>query len=274
MQDYADELLLAINKYREDDMASRERLRDLLCVISEQEKMKEDPFVKELLYLASQKMRMFGYNVQNGFEQNPGNAVSGLMHVQDEAVKNIYRSKSTPGNILDKSQQEVIEFFQGLNPRRMLVSAPTSYGKTFLMRELLFLNTERYRTVVLVFPTVALLQENAVEISDFVREKELDYRVIKSVDSEVDPEERNIFVFTPERTIQLLAAYPDIRIDFFFYDEIYKIDEDFCNEELDEMLEKTKRSKEGSPDKNVFLGMERGKTFRIALYLLLSLIHI
>lgn len=93
------------------------------------------------------------------------------------------------------------------------------------MREILYLNYERYKTVLLVFPTIALLQENASEMISFVKEKELDYHIIKSVDSEIDFCQRNIFVFTPERVLQLLATYPDVTIDFFFFDEMYKIDE-------------------------------------------------
>ena len=54
------------------------------------------------------------------------------------------------------------------------------------MREILYLNYERYKTVLLVFPTIALLQENASEMISFVKEKELDYHIIKSVDSEID----------------------------------------------------------------------------------------
>ena len=260
--DYVKELLLAINKYNENDIKTKGRLRDLVCFISEQSTIKNDPLISNLLYLASQKMRMFGYNIQNNFSSNPEKNVSDLFTLRDESIKNIYRSKVRPNNILDKSQLEVIEFYQSIEPKRMLVSAPTSYGKTFLMREILFLNNEKYRNVLLVFPTVALLQENASEMNTFITEKELNYKIIKSVDGELDLAARNIFVFTPERTLQLLASYPDIQIDFFFYDEMYKVDEDYCNDEFDEKADDNKGSSQ------TFLDNNRGKTFRIALYLL------
>lgn len=262
MQDYASELLSAINNYCEDDLDSKRALRDLVCIISEREDISSDPFIKNLLFIASQKMRMFGYNILNGLSNNPDSSASSLAVLADESIKNIYRSKVRTNNILDKTQKEIIDYFQNLPCKRMLISAPTSYGKTFLMREILFLNYKRYKTVLLVFPTIALLQENAVEMLNFVKEKKLDYNVIKSVDSEIDFEKRNIFVFTPERTIQLLATYPDIEIDFFFYDEIYKIDEDYCTDTIDE---KTSDTQEVPP---TFLDINRGKTFRIALYLL------
>ncbi len=262
MLDYASELLSAINNYCEDDLDSKCILRDLVCIISEQKDISSDPFIKSLLFIASQKMRMFGYNILNGLRENPDNSASSLAVLADESIKNIYRSKVRTNNILDKTQKEIIDYFQNLSCKRMLISAPTSYGKTFLMREILFLNYGRYKTVLLVFPTIALLQENAVEMLNFVKEKELDYNVIKSVDSEINFEERNIFVFTPERTIQLLATYPDIKIDFFFYDEIYKIDEDYCTDTIDEKVSDTQEVPA------TFLDINRGKTFRIALYLL------
>ena len=84
------------------------------------------------------------------------------------------------------------------------------------IREILYLNQKRYNNVLLVFPTVALLRENALNMEELNREKEMGYKVIKSIDGEINSEERNIFVFTPERAMQLLANYPDMKIDFFF----------------------------------------------------------
>ena len=255
------ELLMAINNYKDEDLVSKQHLRNLVCLISEQKEIKEGPLVKELLFIASQKMRTFGYNVQNGFTHNPDTSASDISLIADEAVKNIYRSKARHNNVLDKSQQEIISTYQTLPKKKILVSAPTSYGKTFLMREILYLNYERYKTVLLVFPTIALLQENASEMIPFVKEKELDYHIIKSVDSEIDFCQRNIFVFTPERVLQLLATYPDVTIDFFFFDEMYKIDEDYCGDETDEKADDHQEQK-------TFLDINRGKTFRVALYLL------
>lgn len=262
MMDYVKELLLAVNNYNESNPICQEKLRDLVCIISENKKLKEDPVICDLLYIASQKMRVFGYNIQNGFKENPDKKVTFLNFIRDEAIKSSYRSKVRTNNILDKSQKEVVDFFQALEIKRMLVSAPTSYGKTFLMREILFLNHERYNTILLVFPTVALLRENALEMESFVREKELEYNVIKAVDGDIDLMRKNIFVFTPERAMQLLAFYPDITIDFFFFDEVYKIDEDYCYDDTDE-----KTDTDGELPVT-FLDNSRAKTFRIALYLL------
>lgn len=267
MQDYLNLLLDAINNYNEEDMNSKNKLRDLVCIISENDSAKNDPLIRELLYTASQKMRIFGYNVQNGFyrqdaiiEQNS----SELMQLRNRSILNRYRSKVRSNNILDKSQQNIIDFYQSLDKKRMLVSAPTSYGKTFIMREILYLNRERYNNVLLVFPTVALLRENALNMEELNKNSQWGYNVIKSVDGEINSQARNIFVFTPERAMQLLANYRELKIDFFFYDEMYKIDEDYCNDETDDEED----SKKNPYVEHTFLDEARAKTFRICLYIL------
>lgn len=268
MTNYINLLLEAINMYDENNEESKNRLRDLVCIISENDKLKQDPLIRELLYSASNKMRVFGYNVQNGFyhknvemEQND----SELTALRNQVICNNYRSKVRENNLLDKSQKDLIDFFESLEIKRMLVSAPTSYGKTFIMREILYINRRRYNNVLLVFPTVALLRENAVEMEKLNKEKDLGYHVIKSIDNEINQDERNIFVFTPERAMQLLANYPDLKLDFFFYDEMYKIDEDYNREETDDEQD---RKDNNIYHKKNFLDEGRAKTFRICLYFL------
>lgn len=273
MQDYAKHLLSAINRYDPDDFQSVERLRDLVCWISDNEALKKDSMIAKLLYIASQKMRVFGYNMLNGYSEEPNGTLASLDDLGNHAIKYLYRSRVNAKNTLDKSQKDVIDLFQNISPHRLLVSAPTSYGKTFLMREIVFLNKDRYRNILLVFPTVALLLENAKMMATFVSENNLDYQIIKTVDSIVDDDTNKIFVFTPERALQLIAAFPDLKIDFFFFDEVYKIDEDYCNNELDDDDEneteaKATKVKKASLDPHDFLNEDRGKTFRIALYLL------
>lgn len=131
------------------------------------------------------------------------------------------------------------------------------------MREIIFLNKERYNNILLVFPTVALLIENARELEKFVSGYGMEYNVIKTIDLVDADSQKNIFVFTPERALQLISNFPNLKIDFFFFDEVYKINEDYCNDGSEEESdEKTAKIE------NEFLYEDRGKTFRIALYLL------
>lgn len=261
MQDYVKALIDAINNYDSNNKKSINDLRDVVCIISDNEELKKDKLISSLLFIASQKMRVFGYNYLNKLTSDPLSN-NNIQVLKDEAVRHLYSSKLNSNITLDKTQKEIVETYQSLSPKRLLVSAPTSYGKTFLLREIIFLNREEYNTILLVFPTIALLQENAQVMSKFVKSSNLDYQIIKSVDTVFNSIERKVFVFTPERALQLLALYPDINIDFFFFDEIYKIDEDYCSNNLDE------KHNEEVNHKQSFLDIGRGKTFRIALYLL------
>jgi superfamily II DNA/RNA helicase len=271
MQDYVRRLLSAINNFDYNDTDSVSQLRDLVCWISDNETMKKDPIVSELLYIASQKMRVFGYNFLNHFYNDPDENISEMQEIKNHVVKGCYRSRVNDRYTLDKSQKEVVELFQNSSPRRLLVSAPTSYGKTFLLREIIFLNKERYHNILLVFPTVALLLENARTMKKFVSENHLNYKIIKTVDSECEEDCDKIFVFTPERALQLISSFPNIKLDFFFFDEIYKIDEDYYNNENDDNYDDSGKTSTRNRFQNKyinFLDEDRGKTFRIALYLL------
>lgn len=267
MQDYAKQLLAAINNYDPGDLDSINQLRDLVCWISDDNKLKNDPTIAKLLYIASQKMRVFGYNKLNGFKNDPSAVEGSIDDVGNQAIQSLYQSNSDQNITLDKTQKEIVDLFQILSPRRLLVSAPTSYGKTFLMREIVFHNCDRYKNILLVFPTVALLLENANEMTYFVKKYNLDYHIVKTVDDTCASVGNKIFVFTPERALQLLALFPDLKIDFFFFDEVYKIDEDYCNDELDEKADDEVKEEKSIQD-DTFLNEDRGKTFRIALYLL------
>ena len=263
MQDYVNLLLSAINQFNPEKTDTINRLRDIVCWISDNAaELKEDPTIIELLFIASQKMRVFGYNKLNGLTGDSTTISSSIYDLGHHAIQNLYQSNSDHDITLDKTQKEVIELFQHLSIKRLLVSAPTSYGKTFLMREIVFLNRGRYKNILLVFPTVALLLENAGVMTWFVKKYQLNYHIVKTVDDSCTLEGNKIFVFTPERALQLLASFPEIKIDFFFFDEVYKIDEDYCNDELDEKADDELKKE------NSFLNEERGKTFRIALYLL------
>lgn len=54
-----------------------------------------------------------------------------LNDIKHSAIQNYYKSKVFSNNLLDKRQKEVIDKFMSLEQRRILVSAPTSFGRLF-----------------------------------------------------------------------------------------------------------------------------------------------
>ena len=120
---------------------------------------------------------------------------------------------------------------------------------------------------MIVLPTVALLIEVTEEIDDFNEKHSLGYTIYNSIYKDLELSERNIFILTPERVLRLLAIVPDIELDFFFFDEIYKIDEDVALSSEDDVNDKIELGND-NPQRDE--QDHRAVAFRLALYFLLK----
>jgi hypothetical protein len=131
-------------------------------------------------------------------------------------AKEFYTSRYSE-TTFTKDQRKIIDTFR--EHPRVVVSAPTSFGKTKIIEEILL--EYRYNNIVLIFPTVALLSEQYNKLKKSALGSE--YTISKS--SRTNPSSgKNILILTPERLISFLDEHPDFRPDFFTMDEIYKSD--------------------------------------------------
>jgi hypothetical protein len=113
---------------------------------------------------------------------------------------------------LHEEQQEISAQLQ--NGNSVILSAPTSFGKSLLIEELI--STKKYRNIVIIQPTLALLDETRKKLNKY---KEI-YNVIVSTSQLPVENLGNIFLFTGERVVE----YPSFpKIDFFIIDEFYKL---------------------------------------------------
>lgn len=247
----------------------KNQLKDILCYLSEWRKNNVDasklyPQLDFVLYNASRKLRTFGYNRLNNFDNEVINADNVLVEMKDNAVDELYKTKS--GFVLDKAQKDVLEEFENAD-EKLFLSAPTSFGKTFLLKEIIYRHHEKYENIVIVLPTVALLIEVSEDIEDFNTRYDLGYSLYNSVYKDLELTERNILILTPERVLRLLAIKPDIKIDFFFFDEIYKINEDIALSSEDDVSDKIELGNDEQRQDNQD---HRAVAFRLALYYLLK----
>lgn len=95
----------------------------------------------------------------------------------------------------------------------IIVSAPTSFGKSLLIEELVA--SRKYRNIVIIQPTLALLDETRKKLQKYTDT----YYIVVST-SQKNIGERNIFLFTGERVVEY-QFFP--KIDFFVIDEFYKL---------------------------------------------------
>ncbi|SEK77362.1 Type III restriction enzyme, res subunit [Streptococcus equinus] len=126
------------------------------------------------------------------------------------------------GQKLHKYQKEVLERF-GSGNNRFVLTAPTSFGKTFLVYQII--KKKGYNNILLIFPTLSLLSENFLKLQDDASFQEYNFHTLSEI-TEESFGEKNIFIFTPERYLSFLDNN-NFHFDFAFMDEIYKIDNDF-----------------------------------------------
>lgn len=95
----------------------------------------------------------------------------------------------------------------------VILSAPTSFGKTLVLDALLA--SSNYTNVVIIVPTVALIDEIRRRVSRFA-----EYKLITHPGQSYG--DKNLFVLTQER---YLAIQDMPTPDLFFIDEFYKLDD-------------------------------------------------
>ncbi|XMB73096.1 helicase-related protein [Mycoplasmatota bacterium WC30] len=128
-----------------------------------------------------------------------------------------------------RKQIEILEEFK--NPEnRFFLTAPTTFGKTYIVYEVL--RKMDYNNICLIFPTIALMSENILRIFNdetlvFLRTK---YSVHTLSKSKIG-KDMNLFLFTPERYLSF-RDQSDINFDFVFVDEAYKLDNSYIIDEI------------------------------------------
>lgn len=107
-------------------------------------------------------------------------------------------------------------------------SAPTSMGKSFIMRMFIkeqVLNGVRKNYAIIV-PTKALINEVRSEIINDLKGllEQRDYRVVTAAgDLALEQDHSFILVLTPERLLYLVNSNPKLQIDYLFIDESHKM---------------------------------------------------
>lgn len=100
------------------------------------------------------------------------------------------------------------------NHVNVIVSAPTSFGKSMLIEEVVA--SREYKNIVIIQPTLALLDETRRKLKKYSE----DYKIIVKTTQEFSSTKGNIFLLTAERVLE----YPDMPpIQLLVIDEFYKL---------------------------------------------------
>jgi len=136
--------------------------------------------------------------------------------VSSKILSVINKSLINPKIVLNKYQIEILNI---LNDSNLFLSAPTSFGKTFIMLEFIKRNEEKLNNIIFIIPTLALMNELVKKIYKLFSKG---YNICINGSEEL--KEKNIFVFVPERSDkEFLTKIRELEIDLLVFDEIYKL---------------------------------------------------
>lgn len=162
------------------------------------------------------------FNQNTTFQSYNLNTISGIFK---EA--SLYTSVDSK---LHKYQKDILDRFEVGKQNRYFLSASTSFGKTFLVYEII--RKMQYKNILLVFPSIALLSENLEKImsNEKYRWIQESYKIhTMSMIEEIG--DKNICIYTPERYLSFLDVSEKIPFDFVFVDEVYKMDNEYVVDE-------------------------------------------
>jgi hypothetical protein len=135
---------------------------------------------------------------------------------RDRVAFEFFRGPETLDYVFHREQWYAFRLL--LAGKSMLLSAPTSFGKSVLIHA--FIAERRPTCVVIVVPTIALLDQFRRRLSDSFGNT---YSIITRNDQTVGAAQKRIFVVTQER---LLERDDISEIDLLAIDEYYKLDSD------------------------------------------------
>lgn len=134
-------------------------------------------------------------------------------------------------NKVHKYQKQILQRFNLDSKNRFFLSASTSFGKTHIVFEII--KKMNYKNVVLIFPTIALLSENMERLTTEENYQFfLENYSIHTLSEVNEISGNNLFIYTPERFLSFLEKKEnEIKFDFAFIDEVYKIDNEYIIDE-------------------------------------------
>lgn len=141
------------------------------------------------------------------------------------------------GVMLHHYQKEILDKYEHGKRNRYFLSAATSFGKTFLIYEIM--RKMEYENIALIFPTISLLSENLFKIhtkQEYAWIKDRYHIHTLSETEKLDV--NNLYIFTPERFLSFLDKNKEVKLDFVFVDEVYKLDNGFIIDEIQQENER------------------------------------
>jgi hypothetical protein len=176
-----------------------------------------DPDVQELVLRAMEYRSIFraAGSVLDGLVRRLGlfpYLDASKLSLKDQIAYEVHRPDNFDEQIVFHRPQALV-YRMLLDGKNVALSAPMSFGKSLIIDAVIA--SGKYRNIVIVVPTIALIDETRRRLSQRFRGL---FKVVTHPFQE--PSSRNIYVLTQERVLELERLPP---IDFFVIDEFYKL---------------------------------------------------
>lgn len=140
---------------------------------------------------------------------------------QEKFVHEVFKVDTGEKEQLTLHREQSILLKKLVNGESIAVSAPTSFGKSFVVDAYISIN--KPSNVVIIVPTIALTDETRRRLyKKFANE----YKIITT--TEVELSDKNIFIFPQERAISYVDKIKEL--DILIIDEFYKASSKFDKE--------------------------------------------
>ena len=120
--------------------------------------------------------------------------------------------------ILHREQSRVLKLL--LKGENIVLSAPTSFGKSYIIDALISIKKSEMDNILIIVPTIALLDETRRRIYSKFKS---DYNIITTSKQEI--KSKNIFILTQERALSYIQNEVRFPLNLFIVDEFYKIND-------------------------------------------------
>lgn len=209
--------LLEINNLLRQNAINPQNAFSVIKSIANNLNQKNEVYLQEVILRVIEQREMFGnyQSIINDFAREIGlfpYLDPEELNLADKIAYEFHRPDGVEQDNIVFHRAQARVYFELLDGKNVILSAPTSFGKSLVIDTIIA--TERFKNIVIVLPTIALIDETRKRLSRF-RDR---YKIITHSTQSVS--DRNIFVLTQERVMEIVN---EVDIDFFVIDEFYKI---------------------------------------------------
>lgn len=142
----------------------------------------------------------------------------------DSLIRKSYHYSKELNKYFHEDQKYLLSLLN--TDKNVIVSAPTSFGKSLLIEEIIA--SHKFRNIIVIQPTLALLDETRRKLKKY----DAFYKLIVRTTQESSNEKGNIYLFTAERVNEYKNFH---QIDFIIVDEFYKLSSKRDDERADSL---------------------------------------